>query len=73
MRRGGFGDARRFIRFQGEGLRGGYGAKPAGPSAAIVNDHEGRGSFAPAFPVVGTFRTLANRVKFQFVEQRARV
>ena len=57
----------------GKGLGGGDGAEAAGAGAAVAADHEGGRAFAPAFPVVGARRALADGVQPQLVQQRAGV
>ena len=62
---GGFGDAVRFVGFEGEGFGGFDGAEAAGAGAAIASDHEGGGALAPAFPAVGALSFLADGVEFE--------
>jgi hypothetical protein len=68
---GGFGDAGRLVRFEGEWFGGGDGAESAGAGAMIAGDHESGGGLAPAFPMVGAFGALANGVELEFLQERA--
>src|SRR5881628_3068975 len=66
---GGFSDAGGLIEFQRKRFCGSDGAESASAGAAVAGDHEGGGSFAPAFPMVGAFGAFADGVKPEVLEE----
>ena len=66
---GGFGDALRFVGFEGVGLGGFDGAETAGAGAFFAGNHEGGGALAPAFPAVRALGLLANGHQFQVCDE----
>ncbi len=65
--------APRLVVFERQRLGGADRAKSAGARAAVASDHERRRALAPTFPVIRTFRALADGVQLQFVQQSAGV
>lgn len=67
---GGFGDALRFVFFEGVGFGGFDGAEATGASAFFAGDHEGRGAVAPAFPAIWALGFFADGDQFEIGDQR---
>ena len=60
------GDPLGFLGVRGKGMSCSGGTEAAAPCADIAQNHEGRGSAAPAFGLVGTHAAAANRVQRMF-------